>query len=219
VRRFVPTLLALISASLLASSVSPSAADSLPEFDASNTVRPSQAALARTEAAAARPGIRRLARVATTDERYGVPSFVWANRVTGAPPATLAVPRTRTDADRAARTHLSNLAPLYRLDRDDLQGVRLQRLHDTGRGAIVATYRQTIGGIEVFRDAFRVCLDRDLNLVSVSGSLPSRAGAPADAQAAFTLPAAGAVARALQDFGGLSAPPVTPVSRGSLPGG
>jgi len=219
VRRFAPTLFALTFASLLASSAVTAAADSLSEFDASSALTPSPAALARMQAAAARPEIRRLGHVAATDARYGVPSFVWANRGAGAPPATVPGTRARADVDRAARTHLSDLAPLYRLDRGDLQGARLQRLHDTGRGAIVATYRQTIGGIEVFRDAFRVCMDRDLNLVSVSGSLPSRAGAPADAQAAFTLPAAGAVARALQDFGGLSAAPPPPVSRGPLPGG
>jgi hypothetical protein len=177
----------------------------LPEFDASTLARPSDASLARSRAAAAEPAIRSLARVQSTDERYGLPSFVWAHRRPAAPAA--ARPRPGRTLDQAARAHLSDLAPLYRLRRDDVLGAKLQRLHDTGRGPIIASYRQEIDGIEVFRDEIKVCMDRDLGLVSVSGYLPSRAAVAAPVAGAFRLGAARAVGLALADFGGLPAEP------------
>lgn len=214
----LPPTLAL--AALFALIAGAAVAGPLPEFDAAASARPSDAALARSKAAAARADIRRLGRVDATDARYGVPSFVWANRLPAGPPTTGAARlSSRQGSDEAARAYLSDLAPLYRLDRADLAGVELQDLHDTGRGAIIATYRQVVDGIDVFRDEFRVCMDRDLGLVSVSGYVPSRASAPADAGAAFPLPSSHAVALALQDFAGLAAPPAGVVATGTLAGG
>lgn len=201
--RHSPILLALLALLAPARAL----AGPLPEFDASATARPAPPAVAAARAAADRAPMRALARVTSTDARYGVPSFVWANRTPAAGPAGAARVRGARTPDAAARAHLSELGPLYRLGREDLAGATLAGVHDTGRGAVIARYRQVVDGIEVFRDEFRVCMDPNLDLVSVSGSLPSRASAPADAQAAFTLPSTRAVSDALRDFTGLATLP------------
>ena len=185
-----------------------SRASHLPEFDASFAGAPRATATARLTKAAADPTIARLARVQSTDERYDVPAFVWGERRVVYAPGTAPGAATRfrpaATADAAARSFLGTLAPLYRLQRADVTGAKLVRVDDSGSGAIVATYRQEAGGIEVFRDEFRVCLDRNLELVAVSGSLPSRATAPADVEAAFVTPSSRAVSLAIADFGGLA---------------
>lgn len=188
----------------------------LPEFDAAATTRPAAAALARTRALAAKADFRRLARIASFDERAGVPSFVWANRAPAAPAA--ARPAGRPSADAAARAHLAALAPLWGLRRADLLRVRLHGVHDTGRGAIIASYRQAIDGIEVFRDELEVCLDRDLALVAVSGSLPAVADLRLGRDS-FALPASQAAALALRDFASLPAEPAAPEATGPAAGG
>ena len=191
----------------------------LPEFDAAASSRPSTAAAARVRAAVADPAIRRLARVQSTDERHGVPSFVWANRRPAVAAGAAARMRPARTPDQAARAHLSDLAPLYRLQRGDVAGARLRNVHDTGRGAVIASYRQVIDGIEVFRDELKVCMDRDLELVSVSGYLPPRAAAGAAVADAFELRSERAVALALQDFAGLPAAPAGVVASGEGEGG
>jgi len=175
-------------------------AEAPPTFDA-----------ARRSAAAARPASRsaeveRLAReftVRSMDERYDVPSFVWAPRVAVAASPSASNARPGRSADAAARAHLAGLAPLYRLGKSDLEGTRLRHLHDTGRGAIIASYTQVVDGVDVFRDEFKVCMDRDLALVSVAGHLPARSLAAKGAAGRFALDAGDAVSRALRDFGGL----------------
>jgi hypothetical protein len=197
-----PALLAALALAVLAGFAG---AGPLPEFDAASAVRPPADAVARARAAGAQPAVSRLARVQSTDARYGVPSFVWASRPSIAAGVSRGAPRRTADA--AARAHLGDLAPLYGLQRGDIANARLANLHDTGRGAVIASYRQVIDGIEVFRDEFKVCMDRELEMVSVSGYLPSLAAAPARAADAFPLASGRAVALALKDFGGLAAEP------------
>lgn len=214
-RREFPRSLALLILFALASPLGV-AAGPLSEYDAAAAVRIPPAAAARAQAAAALPGIRRLVRVSSTNDRFGVPTFVWANRAPAT--AVTARPSSRPSPGAAARAHVSDLAPLWRLDRADVAGMRLQRVRDVGRGPIIATFRQEVGGVEVFRDELKVCMDRDLSLVSVSGSLPpaSAAGPSTDV---FALPASRAVALALRDFGSLAAVPADPAATGSADGG
>ncbi len=187
----------------------PALAAPLPGIDASFDAAPSAVLARAVRATAAEPELRRRVRVASIDERYGVPAFVWAQRR----PATAGAaggPAARTP-DRAARAHLGEVAALYRLDRADLDGLRLVDIHDTGRGAVIARYRQVVDGVEVFRDEIKVGMDRGLGLVSVAGHVPSRARAATSRAQAFRLDAGRAVALALQDFAGLPvAPAVLP---------
>ena len=212
----VRTLAAL---ALLGGLASSAIAAPLPEFDASANARPSREAAALSKSAAAQPAVRSVARVQSTDERHGVPSFVWANRTPASSRAAASRVRPQRTADQAARAHLAGLAPLYRIGRGDVEGARLRSVHDTGRGAVIASYRQEIGGVEVFLDEFRVCMSRDLELVSVSGYLPARPAAPADVQAAFRLSGARAVALAIRDYAELPTEPGDVVPTGAAEGG
>lgn len=218
--RRLPTFLRTLAAlALLGASVPPAFAGPLPEFDASANARPTREAAALSRSAAEQPALRSVARVQSTDERHGVPSFVWANRTPASSRAAASRVRPQRTADQAARAHLSGLAPLYRLGRGDVEGAKLRHVHDTGRGAVIASYRQEIGGIEVFLDEFRVCMSRDFELVSVSGYLPARRAAPADAQAVFRVSGARAVALALRDYAELTAEPADVFATGTAEGG
>jgi hypothetical protein len=143
---------------------------------------------------------------------------VWGARVAPQAAGTAAAKPART-AEQAARTHLSQVASLYRLNADDVTGAVLHDLHDTGRGGIIARFRQSVNGIEVFREETNVLMDRSLGLVSVSGSIPSKALVPPAAGAVFTLPADRAVAIALQDFSELSSEPAGAARIGDADGG
>ena len=59
------------------------------------------------------------------DERFGVPSFVWA---------PLTSPGVARTADEAGRSVLARLAPAYRLDDEDVRGLRLRAVLKAGGG-------------------------------------------------------------------------------------
>lgn len=136
------------------------------------------------------------------DAPLGVPSFLWA------PPAGASAALARPAAPRggpveAARAHLASLAPAYALTAEDVARAVATRVHDTGRGPVVVTFRQFPGGLEVFREEASVALTRDHALVAVAGHLaPAAAAASARAGGAFSLDAPAAVAAALTDLTG-----------------
>ncbi len=83
------------------------------------------------------------------DDVFGVPTFVWARRPgKGMPAAVL----SGVPSAQAARRHLADFAPLYGLEASDVQSAVAGPVHDTGRGAIIATFTQRIDGLDVFRD-------------------------------------------------------------------
>ncbi|ARD44722.1 rhombosortase-dependent M36 family metallopeptidase [Colwellia sp. PAMC 21821] len=49
----------------------------------------------------------------------------------------------------------------------------LANIHDTGRGAKIAKYKQEIAGVEVFNREYNIMMDREFNLVASSGYLVS----------------------------------------------
>jgi hypothetical protein len=171
--------------------------------------RPAAAVLEQLSRARSDPALSRLARPAHFDERYGVPSFVWANRALG----TTAGAAVR-NAEQAARDHLTRLAPWYGLDAEDVRGARLRDIHDTGQGGIIVSLKQDIDGVEVFRDEVKILMDRGLELLAVSGYVPGRAAAGPPVRRRFRLAAPEAIARALADFSqGGTSPGLRPTGR------
>ncbi|MBN9684313.1 MULTISPECIES: myxosortase-dependent M36 family metallopeptidase [unclassified Corallococcus] len=141
-------------------------------------------------------------RIEQTEQRLGVPTFAWATQ-DGA--QSKSVIRSGMTAESAARAHLQAVADNYRLTRDDVAGANLRSLHNTGKGAIIATFNQSVGGIPVFRNEIKVVMGQDLRLVAVSGYLaPSELALSArtKARAGFNLGAAEAVSGAFQDLTG-----------------
>ncbi|HEU4533537.1 MAG TPA: peptidase, partial [Polyangiaceae bacterium] len=159
-----------------------------------------------TAAPAARPlsaraALSRQAVVASVDEQRGVPSFVWASRRS---PDAFAL---GASAEQAARAYLERYAPLYDVTRADVAAARVVAVHDTGRGGIVVTTRQQVGGVDVFRSEVKLLLNRDKSLLAISGA-PHAAAAQVAALkkqgAGFRLAQEEALAGALGDMFGLS---------------
>jgi len=207
-----PTLRGLVLLAILLG-VPTTALAKRPPLDVSADLRPAAAVLQQLARARADASLSRLARPAHLDERYGVPSFVWA---TPTPDATRAF--ASLAPEQAARDHLTRLAPWYRLDPIDVRGARLRDVHDTGQGGIIVSLSQVIDGIEVFRDEVKILMDRDHELLAVSGYVPGRAVAGPPARREFTLSAPQAIARALADFSETGASPVVRPT-GSASGG
>ena len=173
-----------------------------PPLDASAELRPAPAVLTELVRLGADPAVARLGTSVHVDERYGVPNIFHAARQarSRAKPAG-----ARPMPEQAAREHLARLATRYRLTAEDVQGAVLRDVHDTGVGGVIVTLGQQVDGVEVFRDQVKLLMDRDLELIAVTGFIPGRAEARGAEERAFRLPASGAVARALEDFTGAAA--------------
>src|SRR4030095_5037058 len=102
-------------------------------------------------------------------------------------------------ARSAARRHLAESAALYALAPSDIAAARLAYVHNTGRGVVIAKFRQELDGVEVFRYELSVAMDRQLRVIAFSGYLAgSSLLAPGARTADLTIEEA--VASALSDF-------------------
>src|SRR5262249_46598759 len=81
----------------------------------------------------------------------------------------------------------------------------LRYIHDTGSGGILAAFTQTVAGVDVFRDEVHVLMDRDHQLVAISGYIPSRDLIARTGTPEFRLDASRALDVALADFSGQGA--------------
>jgi MYXO-CTERM domain-containing protein len=140
-------------------------------------------------------------RLAATDTWRNVPTFVWGHRGR-TPRAPYVTPVA------AARWYVDAMSGPYRLSKAALDTVYVHHVHDTGRGGIIVTFRQTIGGLPVHMNELEVLLDRDLRLVAISGNLHEAASAELLGRGPkFQLNDATALARAVRDLYGLTATP------------
>ncbi len=171
------------------------------EFDAS--AEPAAGAsmrLAAARALAQDPALARLGRVASWDDGAGVPSFLWATPPAATPASARAlVSGRRPTPERAARDHLARLGAVYRIAPGDADAATLRYTRNTGHGVVVAL-RQTVGGIDVFRDQVTLLMNGNLDLLAVSGSIPSRSQLAGGGAPSFGLGARQALARVLDDF-------------------
>lgn len=164
------------------------------------TVQAGRADAAALAQAMTDPALRPVGRVAQSEPRFALPTFLWA---TGSErPAFVTPGRSATTTD-AARFHLDRVAPFYRLARTDVRGATLRRVHDTGRGGTIASFTQVIDGVEVFGEAMNVMMDRSQSLVAVSGFLPAANLLGTGASRTFRLSAMEAASVALSDFSGM----------------
>ncbi|ADO72841.1 myxosortase-dependent M36 family metallopeptidase [Stigmatella aurantiaca] len=138
-------------------------------------------------------------RIAHSEERLGVPTVLWNTRLGTDRPQAFA----GQGPEAAARAHLSQIADIYRLEREDISGAVLHSVHQPARGPVVVRFTQKVEGIEVFRSGLNVALTRGHELVAVTGYM-----APHEAVAArrrtvgtdFPLGAPEAVARAFKNL-------------------
>ena len=102
-------------------------------------------------------------RVTSTDAVANAPTFLWADKKAKASATRPA------NARDAARLHVASFASYYRLTRAQVADLELRDLHDTGRGAIIARFGRRVDGIEVFGEQLSVAMDRNFEVVALSG--------------------------------------------------
>ncbi|MFQ5701573.1 MAG: hypothetical protein ACE5HU_07000, partial [Acidobacteriota bacterium] len=130
------------------------------------------------------------------EQRLGLPTFLWA----GERGRMVAAQGRRMTPAEAARMHLNEFAPDYRLTPADVNALRVRSIHDAGRGPIIVSFSQQVNGIDVFRDEMKMVMDRDRDLIAIAGYLTH----PEPKATVFNLSAAAAIARALEDLTGES---------------
>lgn len=176
--------------------VFPASAAERPDFNAAlpSPVRAVEAAPGQTAP---------FARVTAVDARTGAPTFLLAG-----PQAkgTLAGARALATPASAARFWLSRQAPRYAVSDAALEAARVTHVHDLGRGGVVVTLRQEVGGVEVFHSDTKVLLDRGMDLLAIGGH-PSPAAVPGGKKGAFRLSAQDAVVAAVRDLEGVTLAP------------
>lgn len=199
-RRSAALLLATLA---LCATPTLSPAGALPERDASSvsTAAPMRSLAARNRAQAAIAGI---ARPTSYDERYGVPTMLWADRTS--PAISFKASAAKPSIEGAARRHLGLVSDVYGLKPTDTATAPVRWLHDTGNGGVIVAFKQQVDGIEVFRDEVKVLMDRDLSLVAVSGYIPGQDLVQAAAGSTFALAPEAALTIGLEDFAGAKVP-------------
>ena len=195
-----PGRIAALSLVLFALTVAPAGAGPLPELDVTSGLRPAAASRALATRARASSTLLRIATPRSVDERYEVPTMLWATRGPGSPATALRPARTSIEAD--ARRHLGLVSGFYALQAVDVAEATLRSIHDTGHGGIVASFTQSVDGIDVFRDEVKVLMARDHSLIAVSGYIPSRGLAAKLGAPKFKLAAERVLDIALSDFSG-----------------
>ncbi|GAB3016972.1 rhombosortase-dependent M36 family metallopeptidase [Bowmanella dokdonensis] len=168
-KHFRPTMIATLITSALATGTLSSAAIAMTDrtnFDASSQVKGPGLVSTAQKALAQRPSIS--GAKSQYDANLGKATFIWADANRSRPNLSLIAPEQRSQY--AAEYYLNRLTGMGSA-KAGISQVKLQSLHDIQRGAIVAKFRQSIQGIEVFNREYNVAMDRELNLVAGSGYL------------------------------------------------
>jgi hypothetical protein len=100
------------------------------------------------------------------DEELGKATFVWASGAIQKPDMSDIRPEMK--AEYAANYYMSSTSDIN-IDKGSMNNANMVYMHDIGKGALVAKYRQEINGIEVFKREMNVAMDREYNLVATSG--------------------------------------------------
>jgi MYXO-CTERM domain-containing protein len=170
------------------------------------------AVLASASSARVTPGLD--VSVLAVDEKTGQPTFVRAAPGTGGGALGTLAPAA------AAKIWLSRLRGLYGVTQAAVDAAAVAHVHDTGRGGVLVTLRQRVGGVELHRADVKVLLGRDGDLVAIAGHLhPDAAGKGKPSLAAFRLGAPDVVAIATSELAALSVSPNALASLGDREGG
>jgi hypothetical protein len=187
----------LLGVLLLASSAF---ARQLPNIDAFANAKPNPANDAAVQARA-----RNFMRAGTqlrSESRLGVPTFVWAGAATDTPTIHVGGNNTNLPAEEAAaRSFVESYASLYNLNAADVSAAVLRDVHNTGKGGVIVKFKQTVGGIEIFREELNVLMTQQLQLVAFSGYISSTA-TPGVGGLAFSLDNKTAAGGAFADLTG-----------------
>ncbi|WP_275900366.1 myxosortase-dependent M36 family metallopeptidase [Pyxidicoccus trucidator] len=190
-RRLVATLSGL---SLVLSGTS-AVARTLPNYDALQDAKP-----AGRVAAGFKPVDYKGPRAAHRDERTGSPTFVWAKK--SADQTKLRSQFASMAPEQAALAQIADAAALYGVSSFEAAGARVVNVSQNRQGVKVVTLAQESGGVEVFRQNLNLLLNRNNELVAISGGISQHVNNTASPRARFQLSANSAVAAAYRDLTG-----------------
>ncbi|WP_444995523.1 rhombosortase-dependent M36 family metallopeptidase [Aliikangiella sp. IMCC44359] len=108
------------------------------------------------------------------DQQLGQKTFQWASKNQSQPDLTGVLPENRVAA--AAEFYLNSLIGVS-ANKSGLVSTSLKHVHDTGRGARIAKFKQEINGIEIFNKEFNILMDAESQLVASSGYLLNKSTA------------------------------------------
>ncbi|WP_324290042.1 myxosortase-dependent M36 family metallopeptidase [Pyxidicoccus sp. MSG2] len=192
-RRLVATLSGL---SLVLSGTS-AVARTLPNYDALQDAKP-----AGRVAAGFKPVDSKGPRVAHRDERTGSPTFLWARKSADQSKLSASSQFASMAPEQAALAQLADAASLYGVSSFEAAGARVVNVSENRQGVKVVTLAQEANGIEVFRQSLNLLLNRNNELVAVSGSLSKHVSSAVAPRVQFQLSASAAVSAAYQDLTG-----------------
>ncbi|XQW84811.1 rhombosortase-dependent M36 family metallopeptidase [Thalassotalea piscium] len=135
------------------------------------------------------------------DRQTGKATFQWAS-VNQVKPDLGAIAAEHRVA-YAADFYLNQLVGLSTNKNNAIKPV-LANIHDSGRGAAIAKYKQSVAGVEIFNREYNVMMDRELNLVASSGYFGPTTSSTLDVQLlsqSFGEPVS-AISKAFADLGG-----------------
>ena len=172
----------------------------LPTYDAlsrTKVIPNADATLAQKAAEFIRPGTR-----VQGDNRFGVPTFLWAGRNTQSPSLRPGSLGSGGPEETAARAHLGHYAELYNLNAEDVETASVRFVHNIGKGPVIVKFYQQIGGIEVLMEELNVVMNRKLELVAISGFISSMDTPSALPGAGWNVDARGGAIAAYKDLTG-----------------
>ena len=138
------------------------------------------------------------------DKRQGGATFLWLDRA--AQSARMTPLKMSLQPEAIARGALEKQSALLGVSKTSVAEARLEDLHDTGKGPLIARFKQFQNGVEVFGRGMSVMLDRALTPVAVSGYFAPGENAAATTAARssgseFVLGDVDAIAAAYADLG------------------
>jgi uncharacterized protein (TIGR03382 family) len=190
-------LVAKLSGLALVLSGTGAAARSLPNYDALQDAKPSVRASAGFKLVNSVKG----ARVSHRDERTGSPTFIWVNK--SAEQTKLRAQFASMAPEQAALAQVKDHASLFGVSSFEAAGASVVSVSQNRQGVKVVKLAQQAGGIEVFRQNLNLLLNRDNELVAISGALsPHVSNTRPEARLRFQLPATHAISVAYKDLTG-----------------
>lgn len=108
------------------------------------------------------------------DAALGKTTFQWANKNASSP--DLGPIAAEHKISFAADFYLSKLTE-FSSAKSSIAQPTLANIHDSGRGGIIAKYKQEVAGVEVFNREYNIMMDRKFNLVASSGYLANKQSA------------------------------------------
>ncbi|MFP2906894.1 myxosortase-dependent M36 family metallopeptidase [Pyxidicoccus sp. 3LFB2] len=190
-RRLVATLSGL---SLVLSGTS-AVARTLPNYDALQDAKP-----AGRVSAGFKPVNFKGPSAAHRDERTGSPTFIWAKK--SQEQTKLRAQFASMQPEQAALAQIADAAALYGVSSFEAAGAKVVNVSQNRQGVKVVTLAQESGGVEVFRQKLNLLLNRDNELVAISGGISKHVSSAVAPRVRFQLSANAAVAAAYRDLTG-----------------